>query len=304
MSSLKTKIVVAVFALILIVAIAWPIVWLLGSSNPYTPAGYVGYVTQGAVFGQTKFVKLQTGPTSAGRMWLGDVINVSITPYTYDEDFSGDQQVLAKDNLPVSYKMHILFAIKPNMVREFVERYSVLHQGSDMGNIVEASYANFLKEPLRTYGRDEVQQHDALAIKDNITPIGEKVLARVKILTDTTPFNVSQTVVGNIQYPDKVTQAVTLKLAASQDLEREEINIDIAKKKALTRVAEASGIAAAMDTINQKLTSLYLQHEAIEAQKLMVGSENHTVIYLPIGPMGIPLTGTLDLASSGQTNKK
>jgi hypothetical protein len=27
-------------------------IWLLGSSNPVSPAGYVGYVTQGAVFGK------------------------------------------------------------------------------------------------------------------------------------------------------------------------------------------------------------------------------------------------------------
>ena len=34
------------------------------------------------------------------------------------------------------------------------------------------------------------------------------------------------------------------------------------------------------------------QHEAIEAQKLMVNSPNHTVVYIPSGPMGVPLTGT------------
>ena len=31
------------------------VVWLLGSHNPYTPAGYVGYLTKGAVFGQSRF---------------------------------------------------------------------------------------------------------------------------------------------------------------------------------------------------------------------------------------------------------
>jgi hypothetical protein len=37
---------------------------------------------------------------------------------------------------------------------------------------------------------------------------------------------------------------------------------------------------------------MYIQHEAIEAQKLMVNSPNHTVVYIPVGPMGVPLTGT------------
>ena len=33
----------------------------LGCTNPNTPAGYVGYVTQGAIFGKAKFHSLQRG---------------------------------------------------------------------------------------------------------------------------------------------------------------------------------------------------------------------------------------------------
>ena len=33
------------------------------------------------------------------------------------------------------------------------------------------------------------------------------------------------------------------------------------------------------------------QHEAIETQKAMVGSPNHTVVYIPVGAMGVPVTG-------------
>jgi hypothetical protein len=52
-------------------------VWLLGSHNPYTPAGYVGYLTKGAVFGQSRFYGVQRGPTSPGRSWLLDVTNAT-----------------------------------------------------------------------------------------------------------------------------------------------------------------------------------------------------------------------------------
>jgi len=55
------------------------VIWLIGSRNPYTPAGYVGYLTRGAVFGKSTFYGIQrdrlrpgaTGcsmsPTSASR---------------------------------------------------------------------------------------------------------------------------------------------------------------------------------------------------------------------------------------------
>ena len=33
---------------------------------------------------------------------------------------------------------------------------------------------------------------------------------------------------------------------------------------------------------------------AIEAQKAMVGSPNHTVVYIPVGPMGVPITATME----------
>ena len=66
--------------LVTIAGIFASIVWLLGSSNPYTPAGYVGYLTKGAVFGQSRFYGIQRGPTSPGRSWLVDVTNISVTP--------------------------------------------------------------------------------------------------------------------------------------------------------------------------------------------------------------------------------
>ena len=53
-------------------------VWLVNSTNPTTPAGYVGYVTQGAWLGKARFLDTQVGPTSFGRTWLADVVNVLV----------------------------------------------------------------------------------------------------------------------------------------------------------------------------------------------------------------------------------
>jgi hypothetical protein len=79
---------------------------LIGSSNPFTPAGYVGYLTRGAIFGQARFHGVQRGPTSPGRTWLLAVANVSITPYTYNEDFVGNDAVLSRDNLTIAFRVH------------------------------------------------------------------------------------------------------------------------------------------------------------------------------------------------------
>ncbi len=275
--------------------------------NPVTPPGYVGYLTRGALIGKTEFYGLQTGPTSSGLGWLLDVRNVSVTPYTYTEDFTGENSVLSTDSLKIAFRVHIVWRVVPERVREFIERYSTLREHDDPDRIVQVAYANFIREPLRTYARDEVQKYKGLAIKDNITPIGEAVTRRIQALTANTPFEVRSVVVGNIQYPSEVSDAVSRKLAAVQELERKVTEIEITSREKEKRIIEAEGIAKATEIIAQRLTPAYLQYEAIKAQHEMVRSNNHTTIYLPVGPMGVPLVGSLNLgetpAATGEKGK-
>jgi hypothetical protein len=48
------------------------------------------------------------------------------------------------------------------------------------------------------------------------------------------------------------------------------------RKERTQREVQAAGIANAMQIIRGQLNALDIQHEAIEAQKLMVNSPNHT----------------------------
>ena len=277
-------------------------IWLLGSRNPYTPAGYVGYLTRGAVFGKSIFYGTQRGPTSAGRRWLLDVTNVSITPYTYTEGFTGDEAVLSKDNLKIAFAVHTVWRVDEARVPLFMERYSTTV--SDGGHekepdaIVKVAYGNFIREPLRTFARDEVQQRNGLEVKDALIAIGDNVLTRIRTYAADSPFTITSVVVGNVQYPAEVADAVSRKLAATQELQRKDTEIEIERKERTKREVQAQGIANAMQIIRGQLSSMYIQHEAIEAQKAMVNSPNHTVVYIPVGPMGVPITGTFPTAPS------
>lgn len=42
-----------------------------------------------------------------------------------------------------------------------------------------AGYANFIREPLRAFARDEARKCGGRDVKDNITPIGEATAARL-----------------------------------------------------------------------------------------------------------------------------
>ena len=279
-------------------AIAFAVVWSLGSANPFTPAGYVGYLTTGAVMGRSHFYGIQRGPTSPGRTWLLEVTNISVTPYTYTEDFSRDDAVLSRDNLKIAFQVHTVWHVDDSRVPLFMDRFSTTVSRSTLEKepdaIVKVAYGNFVREPLRTYARDEVQRRNGLEVKDALIAIGDAVLARIQRYAADSPFVVSSVVVGNVQYPEEVATAVSRKLAATQELQRKDTEIEIERKERTKREVQAQGIANAMQIIRGQLSGMYIQHEAIEAQKLMVNSPNHTVVYIPSGTMGVPLTGTFN----------
>ena len=285
-----TTLVVLVFVLV------GGFVWMAGSRNPYTPAGYVGYLTKGAVFGQSHFIGVQRGPVSSGRTWLLEVTNVSVTPYTYTENFTGEEAVLSRDNLKIAFRVHTVWHIDETRVPLFMERFSTTiadeKHDREPDSIVQVAYSNFVREPLKTFARDEVQRRNGLEVKDALIQIGDAVLARIRQYARDTPFVISSVVVGNVQYPEEVANAVSRKLAATQELQRKDTEIEIERKERTKREVQAQGIANAMEIIRGQLSPMYIQHEAIEAQKQMVNSPNHTVVYIPVGPMGVPLTGT------------
>jgi hypothetical protein len=70
--------------------------------------------------------------------------------------------------------------------------------------------------------------------------------------------------------------------------------VEVEKKKAEVRVAEAHGIAESQRIIDTSLTTNYLTYLAIGAQKEMAHSPNHTQIYIPVGNSGIPLVKNVD----------
>jgi regulator of protease activity HflC (stomatin/prohibitin superfamily) len=293
---------------VLLFAVFVPLVWLAGSSNPFTPAGYVGYLTKGAVFGQSRFYGTQLGPTSAGRTWLLDVTNVSVTPYTYSEDFTGNDAVLSRDNLKIAFRVHTVWRVDDTKVPLFMDRYSTTIADQAVQKepeaIVKVAYGNFVREPLRTFARDEVQRRNGLEVKDVLIPIGDAVLARIRAYAADSPFVITSVVVGNVQYPSEVADAVSRKLAATQELQRKDTEIEIERKERLKREVQAQGIANAMQIIRGQLSAMYIQHEAIEAQRQMINSPNHTVVYIPVGPMGVPITGTFNTIPPQQVADK
>ncbi|MCI5128681.1 MAG: hypothetical protein D3907_09325 [Candidatus Electrothrix sp. AUS3] len=256
---------------------------LLGifGTNPNTPAGHEGYVFENPrMFGNGGFRGELKGPSNYGiSLWRNQVTNVDFRPKTYPENF----KILAKDELNISFRFQSIIKVKPNTIRTVVEDYAG-----------DAFYSRYIKEPLRAMVRKNVQSLKSREIKEKRKEIAAAVTANLQEHLQGTPFLLVSCMVGNIDYPPVVTQAVEKKMAAQQLLDEKETQREIAKKDAEIRIEEAKGIAEAQKIINTTLTQNYLQHEAIQAQLKMASSPNHTTVYIPSGANGIPLIGTVN----------
>lgn len=91
---------------------------------------------------------------------------------------------------------------------------------------------------------------------------------------------------------DAANQVKVTHIKISQARQQAQINraqIAATKAEAEKRYQEAVGIRRAQDEIQTTLTPLYIQHEAIQAQKAIATSgQNNTVVYVPAGTNGTP----------------
>ncbi len=249
-------------------------------TNPSTPAGHEGYVyEQPRMFGSGGFQGQLTGPSNYGfSFFRHQIINIDMRPTTYREQF----KILAKDDLNVTVGVHAVLSLEKNSVKKVVEKYG----GQD-------SYVRFVQKSFRTFVRSAIQPYTSKEIKQQRDLIAKSIETKLTTYLKDSPFKVHGIVVGNIDYPPVVAEAVEKKLAAEQLLAEKETQKAIAIKDAEIRIEEAKGIAAAQKIINETLTANYLQHEAINAQLKMASSPNHTTVYIPSGTNGIPLVGAI-----------
>ena len=268
--------IIIVLAASLMAAIPMAVV---GCTNPHVPAGHEGYVFEDPrAFGEGGFRGTVRGPGNYGvSPWRNRVVNIDTRPATYTEEF----RILVKDDLNVSFSVHAVMKAESGQARSVVEDFGGLHW-----------YERFVREPFRTIVRQSVQEYSSRELKAERDQIAIKIERSVGEYLESAPFEVVRLAVGNIDYPAIVSQAVEKKLAAKQLLEEKATQREIAQRDAEIRIEEAKGIAEAQKIINATLTPNYLQHEAIQAQRTMANAPNHTTVYIPVGPNGLPLVHT------------
>ena len=250
-------------------------------TNQTTPEGFEGYVYHTPlVFGKAYFVGTQTGPTSTGVVWRQYVINIDVRPKNYSEEF----HILSRDNLNVGFHAHGRISIRPDSVRQLVERYGI--GTPTRGGELPEWYIRAVQQPYRTAVRDIVHQFDAYDIQAQTESIAGRILERMQNLFADTPVQFETISIGNLAYPEAINAEIQRKLAAEQDLERMERERQIAEQQAQITVTTARGRAAAQRIVNETLTPLYVQHEMLEGFRRLSRSDRVTIVAAPTGDHG------------------
>lgn len=278
------------------------LIWLGNSHNVQAPAGYATYVIERPLMGGTSFDRVIVGPASTGLSWrlYGD--SVSVTPYSYSEDFHGNESIIAKDKLAMAGSGHVVWRIKGTVedIRTYMEHFGGLDEKHTTDETARLSYENYIQQPFKTLIREEFATQNGLDIPDHVAEMSEHITAKLRERLATTPFDIVQVVIGNAQPPQVVLDQIGAKVAKQQELARKETeqsiaNADKAIQQAVGQAAGEKDLAIATQRalanaqLSASITPQLLEYLAIENIK---GAER---VYVPVGAGGIPLVGTLPM---------
>ena len=222
-------------------AVVGSIFALTNFSNEKVDGGYAAYVYSNPIFGSKEFKQVITGPGGTGMVWRQDSIQVCVTPYTMTESFD---DIRAADQLKMNAEAHLVWRIDPTKVKEFVEQYGALAEVDHTPEAIATdAYESFVKQPFRTAVRTSIAEYRGLEAPANIPAITDKVTAILKQHFEGTPFIIESVTIGHTIPPESVTAGITRKVEATQEYERQAIQLEIAKRNEEIQIAEGRAAA-------------------------------------------------------------
>ena len=194
-------------------------------------------------------------------------------------DFTQENTVttLTKDGLNVKVDITILYRLDPKYAAETVISYSYFWDD----RIIVPALRAAVRDVASTYTASELYQERAR--------FGEKIRESIKDKFAALHVIVEDVLVRNIQIPQKVVQAIEMKIQAQQEAERMKYILEKERLEAERKKVEAKGIAEANRIIAGSLSQKYLQWKYIDALERLVNSPNNTVIILPFGQDMLPI---------------
>ena len=252
--------------------------WLFFASIQVVDAGETGVYS---LFGKVRDAELRSGFHLV--IPLAKVTRMSIRTEEYTMSITQDEgrrnaadaiTTLTKEGLSVDLDMTVLYSL-------------IEEKASDIYREVGLTYDEKIIRPtIRTAIRDIIAQYEA---KDIYSAKREE--AAIKIQDQLTAgleprgIRVEDVLLRNVVLPPNLANAIQEKLQAEQEAEKYDFILTREKKEKERKIIEAEGPRDAQRTINESLTTNYLNYLYIRELKDREGT-----IYVPVNPAsGMPL---------------
>ncbi len=208
---------------------------------------------------------------------MGTRTNSYTMSATYAEgEVHGDDsiQALAKDGGSVWFDVTVLYRLLPEAAPETYRTLGTEYAQNiirpEIRSVIREVAANYPVNELYSTKREEVQQ---------------SILNTLKAKLEVRKIVMEDVLLRNVSVSQTLLDSIGQKLAAEQEVQRQQFEIEKAKKEAERRVIEAQGQRDAQKIIDQGLSENYLNYLYLQNLKDREGT-----IYVPIDPNnGLPL---------------
>ena len=147
---------------------------------------------------------------------------------------------------------------------------------------------------VRNKAREVISQYSVDDVHKNYARLSQELATAIKEALVNTPLEVSDVMLGNIQYPEVVTSAITLAKERELSIKKEEAQaqIDLTKKKNERLLAEADyqiqitrakAIRDKNKIIGQGVTPALIELRRLEVLEAM--AENKSAVFMPVEAM-------------------
>lgn len=174
-----------------------------------------------------------------------------------------------KEGLTVKAEIALLYHIErermPIILRELGIRYQDNFIAPAFRSVIRDVSARFYAKDLHTAERAVIER----TIAEDLSRIVSK-----------RGFVVEAILMKSIQLPERLVEAIELKLQAEQDAQRMQFVLERQKLEAQRRIIEAQGEQEAQQILSKTLTPLLIQYHYIQALRELAASGNSKVIVL------------------------
>ncbi len=191
-------------------------------------------------------------------------------------------KVITRDNLELTIDLSVWYTINADLVTDIYK--NIAKNNIDLkAKIIRPSVRNVTRNVATKYSfKETIEKREQFS---------QEMEFELKEIIDTKGITTDRVLIRKVDPPQSVKNSIENKLVQEQNLETKALELDKAAKDAEIRTVTAQGIADAQAIIQDKLTPLYIQYEAVQAYKELANSNNTTFVIAPTdaNASGMPL---------------